>query len=116
MHNRFDAGIRAGERIEHDMIAVRIGEPFRLIAAASPDYLAEHPAPLHPRDLRHHRCICYRRDWDGAILRWSFEKDGQRLQEAIEGPLVVNDMDLALRAALDGAGIAFMVEGQALPC
>src|SRR5258705_892879 len=112
---RFDAGIRWGERIDKDMIAVRMGGGFRLIPVASPAYLARNPRPNTPRDLRAHRCIHYRHTWDGEILRWMFEKDGEQIEVAAEGALIVNDMDLALGAAHDGLGIAYVPEATARP-
>jgi DNA-binding transcriptional LysR family regulator len=110
---RFDAGIRWGERIDKDMIAVRMGGGFRLIPVASPAYLARNPRPNVPKDLRAHRCIHYRHTWNGAIHRWIFEKDGAQIEVAVEGALIVNDMDLALAAARDGLGIAYVPEATA---
>jgi DNA-binding transcriptional LysR family regulator len=109
----FDAGVRWGERIDKDMIAVRMGGGFRLIPVASPAYLARNPRPDTPKDLRAHRCIHYRHTWNGAIHRWMFEKDGERIEVAVEGALIVNDMDLALAAARDGLGIAYVPEATA---
>jgi len=111
----FDAGIRFGELIDKDMIAVRLTGPLRIIAVASPRYIADHPPLLTPRDLRLHNCVQYRRPWDDVINRWSFEKDGEHLDVAVEGTLIVNDIDLALKAALDGVGVAYVVEACALP-
>jgi DNA-binding transcriptional LysR family regulator len=111
----FDAGVRWGERIDKDMIAVRMGGGFRLIPVASPAYLARNPRPDTPKDLRAHRCIHYRHTWNGAIHRWMFEKDGERIEVAVEGALIVNDMDLALAAARDGLGIAYVPEASARP-
>jgi len=110
----FDAGVRWGERIEKDMIAVRIGGRHRLIPVASPAYLAHNPLPDTPQDLRAHRCIHYRHTWNGAIHRWMFEKDGEQIEVPVEGGLIVNDMDLALGAALDGLGIAYIPEATAM--
>jgi DNA-binding transcriptional LysR family regulator len=111
----FDAGVRWGERIDKDMIAVRMGGGFRLIPVASPAYLARNPRPNAPKDLRAHRCILYRHTWNGAIHRWMFEKDGEQIEMAPEGALIVNDMDLALGAARDGLGIAYVPEAMARP-
>jgi DNA-binding transcriptional LysR family regulator len=110
---RFDAGVRWGERIDKDMIAVRMGGGFRLIPVASPAYLARNPRPNTPKDLRAHRCIHYRHTWNGALHRWIFEKDGEQIEMAVEGALIVNDMDLALAAARDGLGIAYVPEATA---
>jgi DNA-binding transcriptional LysR family regulator len=104
--NRFDAGIRPGERVERDMIAVRIGGEVRSVVVAAPDYLARHPRPTTPRDLATHNCILIRLP-SGATLPWGFEKKGQRLEAAVGGRLTVNDAELAIRAALDGAGVLY---------
>jgi len=114
VQERFDAGIRIGERIEQDMIALKIGGEIRIIAVASPAYLALNPAPETPKDLRAHKCIQFRRDWDGTILRWIFERGSEHLDVAVQGTLIVNDMDMALRAAVAGVGIAFLSDGYAL--
>jgi DNA-binding transcriptional LysR family regulator len=111
----FDAGVRWGERIDKDMIAVRMGGGFRMIPVASPAYLERNPRPHTPKDLRAHRCIHYRHTWNGAIHRWMFEKDGEQIEAAVEGTLIVNDMDLALGAARDGLGIAYVPEATARP-
>jgi DNA-binding transcriptional LysR family regulator len=110
---RFDAGVRWGDRIDKDMIAVRLGGGFRLILVASPAYLARNPRPDVPTDLRAHRCIHYRHTWNGAIHRWMFEKDGEQIEVPTEAALIVNDMDLALGAARDGLGIAYVPEATA---
>ena len=103
---RFDAGIRPGERIERDMIAMRIGGEVRSIVVAAPDYLARRPRPTTPRDLEVHDCIMFRLP-SGAVFSWPFEKKGQRLEAAASGRLTVNDQDVAVRAALDGVGVLY---------
>jgi DNA-binding transcriptional LysR family regulator len=103
---RFDAGIRAGERVERDMIAVRIGGEMRSAVVAAPAYLARHPRPTTPRDLEAHDCIMFRLP-SGAVFSWPFEKKGQRLEAAVSGRLTVNDQDVAVHAALDGAGVLY---------
>jgi DNA-binding transcriptional LysR family regulator len=95
---RFDAGIRPGERVERDMIAVRIGEEMRGVLVAAPDYLARHPRPTTPRDLETHSCIRFRFP-SGVIAPWHFEKKGKQVEVAVEGRLTVNDEELAIRAA-----------------
>ncbi len=110
---RFDAGIRVGERVERDMIAVRIGE-IRGVVVAAPDYLEQHPRPTTPQDLRTHNCIRFRYS-RGVLVPWLFEKDGKRLEVAVEGRLTVNDAELAVRAALDGAGVLYMARGYVAP-
>jgi DNA-binding transcriptional LysR family regulator len=110
---RFDAGIRVGERVERDMIPVRIGE-IRGVVVAAPDYLKQHPRPTTPQDLRTHNCIRFRYP-SGALVPWIFEKEGRRLEAAVEGRLTVNDAELAVRAAIDGAGVLYMARGYVEP-
>ena len=109
---RFDAGMRAGERVERDMIAVRIGEVIRGVVVAAPDYLARHPRPTTPRDLETHSCIRFRFP-SGVIVPWQFEKKGKQMEVAVEGRLTVNDPELAIRAALDGVGVLYTALGYA---
>ena len=111
---RFDAGMRAGERVERDMIAVRIGAQIRSVVVAGPDYLARHPRPTTPRDLETHNCIRFRFP-SGSILPWQFEKEGKQVEVAVEGRLTVNDPELAIRAALDGGGVLYTGLGYAAP-
>ena len=106
---RFDAGIRRDRRIERDMIAVRVSRASRFVAAASPDYLAKHPPPKVPQDLRAHNCIRFRLP-DGTISAWEFEKGGKKLLLSVDGSLIVNNVDLLLRGALGGVGIGFLLE------
>ena len=107
---RFDAGVRLGERIEKDMIAVRLLDRFRIMAVASPAYLARHPAPVTLEDLHAHNCVRLRWDWDGSIQPWVFENAGRRLEVPVSGSLVLNDMYLVLNAVLDGIGIGYISE------
>ena len=111
---RLDAGIRPGERIERDMIAVRIGEEMRGVLVAAPDYLARHPRPTTPRDLETHSCIRFRFP-SGVIAPWHFEKKGKQVEVAVEGRLTVNDEELAIRAAVDGVGVLYTALGYAAP-
>jgi DNA-binding transcriptional LysR family regulator len=111
---RFDAGIRPGERVERDMIAVRIGEEMRGVLVAAPDYLARHPRPTSPRDLEAHSCIRFRFP-SGMIAPWQFEKKGKQVEVAVEGRLTVNDEELAIRAAVDGVGVLYTALGYAAP-
>jgi DNA-binding transcriptional LysR family regulator len=106
----FDAAIRIGEVIERDMIAVRLGPELRQIAVAAPDYVAAHGRPVHPRDLVNHRCIRWR--WPGrvTVYAWEFFENGAWFEVAVGGPLIVNDKEMARRAALLGIGIAFSVD------
>ena len=111
---RFDAGIRAGDRIERDMIAVRIGEEIRGVVVAAPDYLARHERPATPRDLAAHNCIRLRFP-SGMIASWQFEKNGRQMEVAVEGRLTVNDPELAVSAAVDGIGMLYTVSGYVAP-
>jgi DNA-binding transcriptional LysR family regulator len=111
----FDAGIQVGHRIERDMTVLRIGDGFRMLTVAAPEYMACHERPVHPRDLHAHNCILYRSAWDRAILHWIFTKEGQQIEVAPEGTLTVNDLDLWLNAALDGIGVAYLPEVIAAP-
>jgi DNA-binding transcriptional LysR family regulator len=103
---RFDAGIRIGERLDKDMIAIRLTRDLQLHAVASPDYLARHGTPQAPADLHHHSCIRWRNP-GGTIYRWEFEKDGKSMEMNVEGPLVSTDLQLILDATLEGLGIAY---------
>lgn len=106
----FDAGIRLGESIENDMIAVRIGPDWRLVAVASPRYLAANPAPLHPQDLLRHNGINRRLETAGGLYAWEFEKDGKELRVRVEGQLTLNDDATMIDAALHDHGIAYIPE------
>lgn len=104
---RFDAGIRVGGRLEKDMIAVRLTPDVKMMAVASPDYLAHRGVPQSPADLHSHACINWRLQVDGRAYRWEFEKKGKRLEIAAEGPLVTNNAHIGIEAALQGLGIAY---------
>jgi DNA-binding transcriptional LysR family regulator len=104
---RFDAGIRVGERLEKDMIAVRLTPDVKLHAVASPDYLAKHGEPRTPTDLRHHDCINWRFPGSGRIYRWEFMKKGKKLEVAVAGPLISNHQDVVVEAAVQGLGILY---------
>jgi len=104
---RFDAGIRVGGRLEKDMIAVRLTPDVKMIAVASPGYLARRGVPHSPADLHGHACINWRLQAEGRAYRWEFEKKGKRLEVAAEGPLVTNHSDIGVAAAVQGMGIAY---------
>jgi DNA-binding transcriptional LysR family regulator len=104
----FDAGIRLGEQIERDMIALRVMGEARFVVVASPDYLERHARPKTPRDLRHHDCVRNRLP-NGAIFGWDFEKNGRALHVTVEGRLIVNDIELSIRAVRDGLGLAYLL-------
>jgi DNA-binding transcriptional LysR family regulator len=111
----FDAGIRFGELVDQDMIAVRISDKLKLVTVAAPAYLQRRGHPEMPKDLLGHSCIRVRLPWDGAIHKWQFNNGGQRHEVAVAGPLTVNDADLAVRAAVDGVGIAYLPEDCVVP-
>jgi DNA-binding transcriptional LysR family regulator len=110
----FDAGIRFGERLEGDMVAVPIGPAQRFAVVAAPSYFKAHETPLDPRDLRRQTCIRHRFP-SGVIFRWEFEKDGHALEVEVDGPLLSGSLDLTLQAALDGLGLAMVFEADAAP-
>jgi len=107
---RYDAGIRLGEQVAKDMIAVRIGPDMRMAVVGAPSYFKQHARPRSPQDLVNHRCINLRLPRHGGILPWEFEKDGHELKVRVEGPLVFNNLALRLHAALAGLGLAYMPE------
>jgi DNA-binding transcriptional LysR family regulator len=104
---RYDAGIRVGGRLEKDMIALRLTPDVKMTAVASPDYLARRGTPRSPADLARHACINWRLQADGRLYRWEFEKRGRRLEVSAEGPLVTNDSEIGVEAALQGLGILY---------
>jgi len=115
VEERFDAGIRLGEAIEKDMIAVRISPDWRLVVVGTPGYFAEHPTPETPHDLTHHTGINIRHKLSSAIYAWEFEKDSKAFAVKVEGPLVFNSIMHVLNAALDGIGLAYVPEYLAAP-
>ena len=108
VEERFDAGVRLGESVEKDMIAVRIGPDWRLVAVASPAYLDMHGVPKHPQDLVRHVCINMRHETAGGLYAWEFEKDGQELRVRVEGQLTFNNSYAMIDAAVSGYGIAYV--------
>jgi DNA-binding transcriptional LysR family regulator len=107
---RFDAGIHLGEFLHRDMVAVRVTRPQRAAIVGSPGYFTAHPRPKHPRDLVAHRCIRYRMGAAGPVYRWEFEKRSRPVTVAVAGPVILSDVDLTLRAALDGVGLSYQLE------
>ncbi len=110
-----DAGVRLGESVEKDMIAVRIGPDQRLVPVASPGYFERHPLPAVPQDLVGHACINLRLVSSGAIYAWEFEHDGQPLRVRVDGQLTFSSVKLAISAAAEGYGIAFVPEPAVAP-
>ncbi|MBI1898302.1 MAG: LysR family transcriptional regulator [Acidobacteria bacterium] len=110
----FDAGIHFGEYIEKDMIAVRVSPDRRPAIVGSPAYFGSHPKPKSPRDLIRHQCINFRHGSAG-VYRWEFEKGRKSLSVGVNGPLIVDDVELVIRAAIDGVGLAFLGEDLAAP-
>ncbi|WP_227875793.1 LysR family transcriptional regulator [Kushneria konosiri] len=111
----FDAGIRLGEVIDQDMIAMPLTGEQRQVAVATPDYLARHGVPQHPRDLAAHRCIGWRPSPEMSPYRWEFEREGRAFAVAVDPQLTTNDMLLMIRVALAGGGITFGMEETFLP-
>jgi len=103
----YDAGVRLGDVIEKDMIAVPLTEKQREMVVASPSYLTANSAPLHPRELVYHQCIGWRPSPDVAPYRWEFEENGRAFDVAVEPRITTNDLHLMLRLALAGGGITF---------
>jgi DNA-binding transcriptional LysR family regulator len=106
---RYDAGIRLGERLEKDMIALAIGPPLRVAVVAAPGYLNDHPAPVEPADLTAHRCVAYR-DAYGDLSPWAFERDGRAVTVAPGRGPTFNDGDLLVAAAIEGFGVLYVLE------
>jgi DNA-binding transcriptional LysR family regulator len=106
----FDAGIQLGEFIQKDMIAVRVTQQLRLAVVGAPAYFASRSIPKNPRDLNDHRCISLR--LPGGPYRWEFEQGRKAVTFGVNGPLIVDDTDLVIRAALAGAGLGLAYEEQ----
>jgi DNA-binding transcriptional LysR family regulator len=111
---RIDAGIRFGDIVEKDMIAVRIGPDVRLAVVGAPSYFAQYGTPQTPRDLSGHRCINYRHLRTAGIFGWDFVEAGRPFQVRVEGPLTFSNSDLLLDAALAGHGLAYVYENGVL--
>ena len=109
---RYDAGVRLGEQVAKDMIAVRIGPDFRMAVVGAPSYFASRPRPKTPQDLTAHNCINLRLPTYGGLYAWEFEKRGRELKVRVDGQLVFNNIALRLNAALAGLGLAYLPEDQ----
>ncbi|CCE97051.1 LysR family transcriptional regulator [Sinorhizobium fredii] len=111
----YDAGVRMGEQVAKDMIAVRIGPDMRMAVVASPAYFEQYPLPKTPQDLTGHKCINIRLPTYGGLFPWDLEKDDREVKVRGEGQLVFNSLGMRLASALDGLGVAYMPEDQVLP-
>jgi DNA-binding transcriptional LysR family regulator len=107
---RLDAGVRLGEQVARDMVAVRIGPNLRMAVVGSPEYFQGRKRPGTPQDLTGHSCINLRLPTAGGLYAWEFEKDGRELRVRVEGQLVFNTATMSVKAALAGAGLAFVPE------
>ncbi len=110
----FDAGIGPRNHSAIDMIAVRVTDPRKIAVVATPSYFAQHSPPQTPDDLLHHGCIQYRVS-NGRLFEWMFERNGESTTLAVNGRVIVNSCELALRAAVDGLGLAYVIESEAGP-
>jgi DNA-binding transcriptional LysR family regulator len=113
--DRFDAGVRLGEQVAKDMVAVRIGPDFRFVVVAAPSYFADRSEPKSPQDLTAHNCINLRLPTYGGIYAWEFERAGREINVRVEGQLVFNSSKQILDAALAGFGVAYLPEDTAKP-
>jgi DNA-binding transcriptional LysR family regulator len=112
---RYDAGIRSGEQVAKDMIAVRVSPDMRMAVVGSPTYLKKRAAPQRPQDLIEHACINLRLPTHGGLYVWEFEKGGRELRVRVDGQLVFNGANQMLNAALAGFGLAYLPEGLVQP-
>ncbi len=109
---RFDAGVRLGEQLAKDMIAVRIGPDFRMVVVGAPSYFKQRERPKRPQDLTQHACINIRLPTLGGIYAWEFERRGRPLKVRVDGQLVFSSTALRIKAALAGLGLAYVAEDQ----
>jgi DNA-binding transcriptional LysR family regulator len=112
---RYDAGIRLGEQVERDMVAVPIGPDQRMAVVASPAYFATRPKPLRPQELTQHNCVNIRLPTRGGLYPWEFEKDGRELKVRVEGQLIFNTLDPLLETSLAGIAVAYLPEDVVAP-
>lgn len=106
----YDVGVRLGESLEADMVAVKLSGEQRQLVVASPDYIARHGRPEQPADLLRHRCINWRQPGSAGLHKWEFVKNGRWFSVAVDGPLIVSRRDMAVAAAVQGVGLAFRAE------
>jgi len=109
----FDAGIGNQDRVPADMIAVRVMGPMKIAVVAAPSYFAQRARPRVPDDLARHICVQYRRGADVSVFEWPFERDGETRKISVAGRVMVNEPSTALRAAVDGLGIAYTIDALA---
>jgi DNA-binding transcriptional LysR family regulator len=112
---RYDAGVRSGEQVGRDMIAVRIGPDMRMAVVGAPSYFRKHPEPNRPQELVGHNCINLRLPTHGGLYAWEFEKGGRELKARVDGQLTFNTTAQMLAAALSGFGLTYVPEGLAQP-
>lgn len=106
----FDAGVRIGESVQKDMVAVPLGGPIAVAIVGSPDYFKRHSVPRHPSDLVQHNCVRFRFSGSGAIYKWELEVDGRDIEYELSGNLTISDSLFSVEAALEGIGLAFTFE------
>jgi len=111
----FDAGIGSRERIPADMVAVRVSGPMKIAIVGAPTYFSQRRPPRTPDDLARHSCVQYRRGPDGTIHEWAFERNGKSRKILVHGRVVLNNPDLAVRAAVDGMGLVYTIEAMVEP-
>jgi DNA-binding transcriptional LysR family regulator len=112
---KFDAGMRFGERLSADMIAVPVGPAVEFAVVGSPDYFSRHPLPISPEDLQKHACISHRMRGSGRLFEWEFKRDKHETTVAVEGPLVLDAPEMMLEAALAGVGLSYTTLAEAQP-
>ena len=110
----YDAGVRLGEQVAKDMVAIRVGPDIRMAVVGSPAYFERHPTPRTPQDLTAHNCINIRLPTYGGLFPWDLEHDGREVRVRVEGQLIFNNVGLRLASALHGLGLAYMPEDLAL--
>jgi len=110
VNDRFDAGVRLGDQIARDMVAVRIGPDWRMVVVGAPDYFAVQGKPETPTDLQQHRCINMRLPTHGGVYPWEFSRDDQQIRIRVEGQLIFNNLNARVEAAIAGLGLAYVPE------
>jgi len=111
----FDAGVGPRDRAAADQVAVRMTGPMKVAVVGAPEYFAQHSPPRTPADLARHSCVQFRRAVDSSVLKWSFERNGRSQRISVDGRVMVNDPDMAVRAAVDGLGITYTIKALAEP-